>query len=58
MKFMKLLWFALLLLYAFGTIAGIGYSLSHGEWWVSIGIAALSVMAFPTAKILFEKIKP
>ena len=58
MKWKKLAIFFILLLYFFGTVAGIGYSLYHGEWWVSIGIAAVSALAFQKAKELFDILRP
>lgn len=43
----KLFYFVALLLYLIGTINGIGYS-------IYIGVAVLAVMAFPTAKKMFN----
>ena len=42
-----------LLLYIIGTINGICYSICIDEWPTAIGVAVLSVMAFPTAKDMF-----
>ena len=49
----KLFQFVMLALYVMGTINGIGYSLWIGVWFTAIGVAALSFMAFPTAKEYF-----
>ena len=43
-----------LLLYIIGTINGICYSICINEWPTAIGVAVLSVMAFPTAKKFFN----
>ena len=50
----KLFYFVALFLYLIGTINGIGYSIYSGEWVTAIGVAVLSVMAFPTAKKMFN----
>lgn len=42
-----------LLLYIIGTINGICYSISIDEWPTAIGVAVLTIMAFPTAKDMF-----
>ena len=52
----KLFQFVMLALYVMGTINGIGYSLWIGEWFTAIGVAALSFMAFPTAKAYFTEL--
>jgi hypothetical protein len=49
----NLIYGLMLLLYLLGTINGIGYSIYIGEWPTAIGVAVLSVMAFPTAKDMF-----
>lgn len=50
----KLFYFVALFLYLIGTINGIGYSIYIGEWVTAIGVAVLAVMAFPTAKKMFN----
>ena len=50
----NLIYGLLLLLYALGTINGIGYSIYIGEWPTAIGVAVLTIMAFPTAKKFFN----
>lgn len=44
----------MLMLYMLGTINGIGYSLYIGEWPTAIGVVALAIMAFPTAKKYYQ----
>lgn len=44
----------MLMLYMLGTINGIGYSLYIGEWPTAIGVAVLTIMAFPTAKKYYQ----
>lgn len=50
----NLIYGLLLLLYALGTINGIGYSIYIGEWPTAIGVVALAIMAFPTAKKYYQ----
>lgn len=50
----KLLYLAALLLYLIGTINGIGYSIYIDEWPTAMGVAVLAVMAWPTAKNMFN----
>ena len=50
----NLIYGLLLLLYALGTINGIGYSIYIGEWPTAIGVAVLTIMAFPTAKKYYQ----
>lgn len=50
----NLIYGLLLLLYALGTINGIGYSIYIDEWPTAIGVAVLTIMAFPTAKKFFN----
>ena len=50
----KLLYLAALLLYLIGTINGIGYSIYIDEWPTAMGVAVLAVMAWPTAKNIFN----
>lgn len=49
----NLLYLAAMLLYVIGTINGICYSIYIGEWPTAIGVAVLTIMAFPTAKNMF-----
>jgi hypothetical protein len=49
----NLIYGLMLLLYLLGTINGIGYSIYIGEWPTAIGVAVLTIMAFPTAKDMF-----
>lgn len=44
----------MLMLYPLGTINGIGYSIYIGEWPTAIGVVALAIMAFPTAKKYYQ----
>ena len=48
------LYFFSLFLYVMGTIGGIGYSLYGGSWPIAIGIVVLAVMAFQTAKKMWN----
>ena len=50
----NLIYGLMLLLYLLGTINGIGYSIYIGEWPTAIGVAALAIMAFPTAKKYYQ----
>jgi hypothetical protein len=50
----NLIYGLLLLLYALGTINGIGYSIYIGEWPTAVGVTVLSGMAFPMAKKFFN----
>lgn len=50
----NLIYGLMLMLYLLGTINGIGYSIYIGEWPTAIGVAVLSVMAFPTAKKYYQ----
>ncbi len=50
----NLIYGLMLLLYLLGTINGIGYSIYIGEWPTAIGVVALAIMAFPTAKKYYQ----
>ena len=56
MKAKKLVAFAMLCLYALGTIGGIGYAIYGGAWPVAIGVAAVDWMAWPRVKEFFIKL--
>lgn len=44
----------MLLLYVIGTINGIGYSIYIGEWPTAFGVVALSYLAFPKVREMFQ----
>lgn len=44
----------MLMLYLLGTINGIGYSIYIDQWPTAIGVVALAIMAFPTAKKYYQ----
>ena len=46
--------FAICALWVLGTIGGIGYSIYEGAYPVAAGVAALSIMSFPTVKKHFN----
>lgn len=50
----NLIYGLMLMLYLLGTINGIGYSIYIGEWPTAIGVAVLTIMAFPTAKKYYQ----
>ena len=52
----KILALILLFLYAIGTVNGIGYSIYIHEYVTAIGVAILSMMAFPTAKNCWKEL--
>lgn len=45
----------ILMAYAMGTIGGIGYACYSHAYVIAIAVAVLAVMAFPTAKSVFQK---
>lgn len=56
MKAKKILDFVLLVLYAVGTIGGIGYTIYCGAYPIALGVAATAVLAFPQAKQLAQEL--
>ena len=46
--------FIILALYILGAIGGFGYAIYSGAYLISIGVLALAVMAWPTAKKFIE----
>ena len=45
----------ILFAYVIGTINGIGYSIYIGEWVTAIFVLVLAVMAFPTARYVWNE---
>ena len=52
----KLASFAICALWVLGTIGGFGYSIYAGAYPVAAGVAALSIMSFPTVKKHFNEL--
>ena len=48
--------FAICALWVLGTIGGIGYALYEGAYPIAAGVAALSIMSFPTVKKHFNEL--
>ena len=48
--------FIILALYILGAIGGFGYAIYSGAYLISIGVLALAVMAWPTAKKCIENL--
>ncbi len=46
----------ILFAYAIGTINGIGYSIYIGEWVTAVCVLVLAVMAFPTARYIWNEL--
>ena len=53
----KLLSFAIVCLWAFGTIGGIGFAIYGGSWPCAIGCAINSILALPVVKKNFDYLK-
>ena len=45
----------LLMLYAMGTIGGFGYAMYCKAYLIAVAVLVLAIMAFPTAKRLFQE---
>ena len=52
----KLVNFAVCALWVLGGIGGIGYAVYEGAYPIAAGVAALSVMSFPTVKKHFKEL--
>lgn len=50
----KILLTILLMLYAMGSIGGFGYACYSGAYVIAVAVLVLAVMAFPTAKRIFQ----
>jgi choline-glycine betaine transporter len=55
-KMKKFINFAVCCLWVLGTIGGIGYALYEGAYPIAAGVAALSIMSFPTVKKHFNEL--
>ena len=44
----------ILMLYAMGSIGGFGYACYSGAYLIAFAVLVLAVMAFPTAKRVFQ----
>ncbi len=45
----------ILMLYAMGSIGGFGYACYSGAYVIAFAVLVLAVMAFPTAKRVFQE---
>lgn len=45
----------ILMLYAMGSIGGFGYACYSGAYLIAFAVLVLAVMAFPTAKRIFQE---
>lgn len=45
----------LLMLYAMGSIGGFGYAMYCKAYLIAVAVLVLAIMAFPTAKRLFQE---
>ena len=45
----------ILMLYAMGSIGGFGYACYSGAYVIAFAVLVLTVMAFPTAKRVFQE---
>ena len=52
----KIFYFVMICLAALGVIGGIGYTIYCHAYVISIGVAGLSFMAFPTVKDYVKKL--
>lgn len=50
-----LLQFITLALYVLGAIGGFGYACYSGAYLIAVAVLVLAVMAFPTAKRVFQE---
>lgn len=53
----KILYFFAICAYVVGAIGGLGWTLYCKAWFIAVCVAALAVMAFPTLKDCFNKLK-
>ena len=47
--------FAMICLYALGSIGGVGMLLKSGDWLFAIGVSVVAYMAFPKAKEYYKE---
>ena len=52
----KIFYFIMICLAAFGSIGGIGYTIYCHAYVISVGVAGLAFMAFPTIKNYVKKL--
>lgn len=45
----------ILMLYAMGSIGGFGYACYSGAYLIAFAVLVLAIMAFPTAKRVFQE---
>ena len=50
----NLLYLSALMMYTIGFVGGIGYTLWISEYVIAFGIAVLGVMAYPSARKMFN----
>ena len=55
MKLKGIISMFLLMLYAMGTIGGFGYAMYCKAYLIAVAVLVLAIMAFPTAKRLFQE---
>lgn len=55
MKLKGIISMFLLMLYAMGSIGGFGYSMYCKAYLIAVAVLVLAIMAFPTAKRLFQE---
>jgi len=51
----KALCMLILFAYLIGTVNGIGHSIYIGEWLTAVCVLVLAVMAFPTARYVWDE---
>lgn len=52
----KLISFAIICLWALGTIGGVGYAIYGGSWPIAAGCAVNALLAFPTVKNAYKEL--
>ena len=52
----KILYFALLFLWAMGILGGIGYSIYGGAWPIAVGVAVAAWLSWPKVTELFHNL--
>lgn len=55
MKLKGIISMFLLMLYTMGSIGGFGYACYSGAYLIAAAVLVLAIMAFPTAKRLFQE---
>jgi hypothetical protein len=55
MKLKGIISMFLLMLYAMGSIGGFGYAMYCKAYLIAVAVLVLAIMAFPTAKRLFQE---